>query len=636
MAGQRVIRRLVGSLAACALVATPTAVQATQDPSSGEASSSKNSARSDFTKRTESQRVDRFPTPTPDTFDCTEVFGLPSECGTVDLPLDYDKPKGATTEVAYLRVKATNPAQKIGTLFVNPGGPGGSGVEIASFAPYFLSPEINARFDIVGIDPRGTNFSDNVQCFRNIGEAAAATSGLNVPFPFSDEQERAYKISSKNVGLACSSTGQPLSGKMSTANVARDMDVMRRVMGDNQLTYLGFSYGSYLGTVYANLFPDRVRAVAIDGVLDPVAWAGTPGTQRIAQGVRTRSGEGAQKAIDEILRECKKAGPEKCLFATKGDPNRNYAKIVAELKENPLIFVDPDTGEEFVDLDYPLFIGFVLGDLYYPFAPEIVDFDLTFIYEILFEEFEEGSEAAELHDEMARSFIEEYTSREKNADVAADRKADLAESLGFGFPYYNGLDAYYGVSCTDSLDPTYVGNYATWAARAEATAPGFGPLWTWQSAPCAEKYWTVKDNDAYRGRFSADTANPVLVVGNYWDPATNYDGAVAAASLLPNSRLLSSDNFGHTAYGTSQCVTEAMDTYLLTRELPEAGTLCRSEFPVFEDPIFEDPFFEDELTVESVRPDEVREKAEAELAELIPNQDLPPVVPPTPGGTPRY
>ncbi|MGC1209191.1 MAG: alpha/beta hydrolase [Ornithinimicrobium sp.] len=631
MARPRVVRQLVGSLAAFALVATPAAVQAAQTPTSASTATAAVSAKADTTSKKEAKRVDNVRTPKPDTFDCTDVFGFKSECGTVKLPLDYDKPTGAKTEVAYLRIPAKDQKNKTGTLFLNPGGPSGSGIDIASAAPFFLSPAVLKKFDIVGVDPRGVNFSDNVQCFKNIGEAASMTTGLNVAFPANVKQELAYKKSSKNVGLACSSNGKPLSAHMSTANVARDMDVMRRMFGDKQLSYLGFSYGSYLGTVYANLFPDRVRAVAIDGVLDPVAWAGTPATQRIPEGIRTRSGEGAQKATDEILRKCKKAGPSKCLFATKGDPQRNYAKIVKELKKNPLIFVDPDTGEEFTDLDYPTLIGYLLDDLYYPFAPDIVDSDLTFFYEVLFEEFEDGSDAAELHDEMARAFIAEYKDREKSATAETTRKAAQAKSLGFGFPYPNGLDAYYSVSCTDSLDPFYTGDWSTFAARADSTAPGFGPLWTWQGAPCAEKYWTVEDGDAYRGRFTAKTANPVLVVGNYWDPATNYDGAVAAASLSTNSRLLSSDNFGHTAYGTSSCVTRAMDTYLLTSKVPRAGTVCRSEYPVFEDRRFAD----DGPSLKSVQPDEVREQAERALEEVTPNRDLPPVVPPTPGATAR-
>ena len=152
----------------------------------------------------------------------------------------------------------------------------------------------------------------------------------------------AFVKSSKAFGKACSTTGKPLSASMSTAEVARDMDVLRRMVGDKQLTYLGFSYGSYLGTVYANMFPDRVRAVAIDGVMDPVAWAGTVATTGTPQTQRIKSAEAAEKAMRGILSRCKKAGKDYCQLAAQGDPEKLYRAIMAELERSPLVFSDPD------------------------------------------------------------------------------------------------------------------------------------------------------------------------------------------------------------------------------------------------------------------------------------------------------
>ena len=120
------------------------------------------------------------------------------------------------------------------------------------------------------------------------------------------------------------------------------------------------------------------------------------------------------------------------------------------------------------------------------------------------------------------------------------------------------------------------------AAAADKRAPYFGRLWAWMSAPCATKTWTADDEDAYRGPFNRRTASPILVVGSEWDPATNYEGAVKAASLLPNSYLLSNDNWGHTAYGTSECATSAIDTYLLTRAVPAPGTYCHGDMQPFQ------------------------------------------------------
>jgi hypothetical protein len=159
-------------------------------------------------------------------------------------------------------------------------------------------------------------------------------------------------------------------------------------------------------------------------------------------------------------------------------------------------------------------------------------------------------------------------------------KAATASSVtGRAFPYDNSSDAYAAVMCTDGLHPGKAANWPAKAARADKRAPYFGRLWAWQSVQCARDIWKVRDEDAYTGPFTKRTRNTVLVVGSYWDPATNYYEAVSSAAKLPNSRLLSSDNFGHTAYGTSTCVTRAMDHYLLYKALPARGTVCKGEQP---------------------------------------------------------
>jgi len=245
---------------------------------------------SDRTSRTESKRVDAVPTPKLGWYKCYDI----AECATTRLPLDYDRPHGATTEIAVLRIKAKDQKHKIGSLFLNPGGPGGSATEFALFAPEFLSDSLLDRFDIVGVDPRGIGASANVRCFSSVKDQTAVLDLLNVPFPVTRAEEQRYVTGSKRLGKACSTTGRPLSGAMSTAEVARDMDVMRRAVGDRKLNYLGFSYGTALGQYYANMFPDRFRALVVDGVLDPTAWVGN--TRQILDD-RLRSSEGAYRAL---------------------------------------------------------------------------------------------------------------------------------------------------------------------------------------------------------------------------------------------------------------------------------------------------------------------------------------------------
>lgn len=559
------------------------------------------------TSPAESLRVDAVPTPSIDWFDC-EVVAPRAECGTVRLPLDYDKPRGATTEVALLRIRAASPNRRIGSLFLNPGGPGGSGIAIAAAAPYFLSQDLLAQFDIVGFDPRGTNFSDNVRCWPNFAAQEKALRGLMaVPFPMTPAENSGYVSSSVKFGRACSTTGRPMSAHMSTAQVARDMDVLRRALGDRALTYLGFSYGTYLGQVYANMFPDRVRAVVIDGVLDPLSWVGTPGNLGIPQTQRLRSGEGADKALREVLRRCRTAGPKYCMLAGEGNPQRIYEEITASLKQAPLEVRDPDTGEVYFEITYAMLIGWLLGDLYSPDGSMMVDADLTMVWTMLQEESTTTQRRTAVSGLSAR--LARMTPA-PSPNEAALRQA--AERAGWAFPYDNSPEAFQTVLCTDGLNPRFASDWPRYAANADRSAPGFGPLWTWASSPCASSTWTVTDATSYRGPFTRATAKPVLVVGNLWDPATNYAGAVRAASLLPNSRLLSSDSWGHTAYGTSRCVTRAVDIYLLSSAVPRPGARCVGDSQPFTVPL-----------------------DQGSHRRMAPTQPLPPVVPPLPGATPR-
>lgn len=535
----------------------------------------------DRTSAREAQRVDRVPTPKLDWFDCA-MFRPGADCASVDLPLDYDHPRGPKTSVAVLRIKATDQQHRVGTLFLNPGGPGGSGVEMAAAAPYFLGPDLLARFDIVGFDPRGTNYSDNVRCWRNPGEQADALSGLLIPFPWTPEETRAFVAGSRAFGRACSTTGRPLSGSMSTAEVARDMEMLRRGVGDRQLSYLGFSYGSYLGQVYANMFPDRVRALVIDGVLDPVAWAGTPATAGIPQTIRIRSGEGGARALREILHRCGKAGPDYCSFASAGDPGRNYRFIVASLKKAPLVVNDPEYGS--FTFSYADLTSNLLGMLYYPEGSSMISDMLDAVYTLLQPPAPLGTPAAARQAQARTALAKIQSERRTRAGTAKKSGADPFGNR-FGFPYDNSLEATESVLCTDGLNPPDAALWPAYANAADRLAPQFGRLWTWASAPCASRTWTVRDEDRYAGPFTHRTAHPVLVVGNYWDPATNYAGAVKASRLLPNSRLLRSNSWGHTAYGTSACVTSAVDGYLVTGTAPAPGTRCFGDAQPFTTPL---------------------------------------------------
>jgi pimeloyl-ACP methyl ester carboxylesterase len=535
------------------------------------------------TSAAERHRVDSVATPKLRWYAC---YGW-AQCATAHVPLDYDQPHGKQVSLALLRVKARDQKNRIGSLFVNPGGPGGSSVAMALASPYFLSDSLLARFDVVGMDPRGIGFSDQVKCFPDAARQAPAMTTLATGFPWGAAQQKTFLKAAAAEARACSTRGRQLAGAMSTAEVARDMDVMRRAVGDAKLTYLGFSYGTALGQYYANMFPDRFRAIAVDGVIDPTAWVGTRSTAGQVQDDRLQSADGAWKAFVELMRRCAAAGPTKCSFADS--PLKRFRTIAERLKKKPI-----SLGK--TKVTYPLFVGTVLGALYDADAgAEITEFTAA-LYQLTTPGYVPTKAKAKATDRMVRRMVK--------------------QAAGRAFPYDNSFDAYSAVMCTDGRHPTKGSSWPKAAARAEKRATYFGPAWTWSSVQCAGDKWTVRDEDAYTGPFTKRTRHPVLVVGSFWDPATNYADAVRASKLLPNSRLLSSNNWGHTAYGSSACATGTTDRYLLYRALPAKGTVCVGNAQPFRTVLTD----EDDVSAEAVAGLDLRTASPAQIAA----QGLPP------------
>jgi len=242
----------------------------------------------------------------------------PFECGTVQVPLDYNRPSGgATISLALVRLPAADQAHRIGSLFVNPGGPGGSGVDevLDAGSALFTGPgdEVRARFDIVGFDPRGIARSTALRCFGNPRQWGGAFTPF--AFPSTPEEEQIWIAADLFLDGNCARRGGSIADHMSTANVARDLDVLRRAVGDEKLSYYGVSYGSYLGVTYANLFPNRVRALVVDGVLDPIEWATGVGNEgsTVPFSTRLKSDVGAHATLQEFFRLCDAGGPA-CAF----------------------------------------------------------------------------------------------------------------------------------------------------------------------------------------------------------------------------------------------------------------------------------------------------------------------------------
>lgn len=481
---------------------------------------------------------------------CYRDHGLPFECGTVQVPLDHDGPANAAISIALVRLPAMGPGERIGSLFFNPGGPGGSGVDFVVGIARLVPAALRAQFDLVGFDPRGIARSTAVRCFGN----ARQWAGLLTPFafPVTPAEEAQWAAADQYLVGACDQRAARIIDHMSTADVARDLDLLRQAVGDELLSYVGYSYGSYLGVTYANLFPGRFRALVVDGVLDPVAWStGAPGTgSTIPFSTRLRSDQGAGATLDEFFRLCD-AGGANCAFG----PNaaQRYAGLAAQLRATPHVIVNPFTGQA-IPFTYSDLIANSLGAMYNSFSwPSFA---------------------------RLLAFIEAFA---EPAAIGAQLMA-LHEDLGLitkrGIPRYrNGPEGGTTVFCSDSDNP---GSYSAWsaaAAESEAQFGYFGRIWTWISSPCVN--WPTGAEDRFMGPFNTPTARPVLVVGNQFDPATRYEGAVTVHDLLPNSSLLTLHAWGHTSLFLSQCATVNVTRYLITGVPPPSGTLCEQDIVPF-------------------------------------------------------
>jgi pimeloyl-ACP methyl ester carboxylesterase len=484
------------------------------------------------------------PTPRVTWTACHQDLG-PFECGNVNVPLDHNG-NGGTVSIAMVKLPATDPSQRIGSLFLNPGGPGGSGVNFVLFAgPILFNDDVRARFDIVGFDPRGIIRSTPLRCFGNPAQWAPYFTPFI--FPMTPEQEAIWITADRYLIDACDRRGGEIMNHMSTASVARDLDLLRQAVGDEQLNYVGYSYGSYLGVTYANLFPDKVRALIVDGVLDPIAWSTGVGdeAETLPFSYRLRSDAGAQATLDEFFRLCD-AGGANCPFAP--DSAQRFADLADELLADPLELPDGSV------LDYSNLIGISLGAMYDSFS-------WPFFAQLLADI--EG--LANLNTVSARVQAFQHRPMYMPARI---------------FPHYpNFVEGFPSVVCSDSDNPD---NYPAWSAAGAAADEQFGyfgRLWTWVSSLCAE--WSGADQDRYMGPFTANTSNPVLVVGTQFDPATRYEGAVTVAGLLPNSALLTVHGWGHTSIFLSACADSAIASYLLTVATPAPGTVCEQDVVPF-------------------------------------------------------
>lgn len=517
-----------------------------------------------------------------------EPPALPTfECAEATVPLDHDEPDGPTTTLAVKRRLADDPQSRIGSLFVNPGGPGGSGVDFVSAADSTYSADVLARFDVVGFDPRGITRSDPLICFTSWEEFFEFYRFLPA-FPLTTAEERQVAAAFAGLGRLCEERGGEILRHMSTADVVRDLDLLRQAVGDEMLTYAGYSYGSQIGTTYANMFPDRVRAIMIDGVLDPVAWTTGARYRRggtaqdwarrsaLPVSTRLRSDAGSWATFQQFARLCHQAGPERCALA-EGDPLRRFADLAARLRARPAEL--PQGGGFLFRVGYDELVSLTVGALY---SPDIWPDYAEFVEEI--ERFSDPAAAAQSYTALTQRLgLDAATPGDPEGEEPPVEEPPFEEP-----PLQTPYEAPTAVLCADSDNPS-APRWWRWASEeADRRTPYFGRAWTWQSIACAA--WPARSvEDRYTGPWDARTANPVLVVGNRWDPATPYSGARTVARLLPGSRLLTLRGWGHLAAGQSECIDTAVAAYLLQGALPPVGTVCRPDREPFVEPVEGEP-----------------------------------------------
>ncbi|HEU5157416.1 MAG TPA: alpha/beta hydrolase [Streptosporangiaceae bacterium] len=488
------------------------------------------------------------------------------ECATAAVPLDYDAPRGRAIDIAVIRHRAADPARRIGSLFFNPGGPGGSGTQALPLFFSLFPQQVKERFDIVSFDPRGIGESTSVQCYPNAAAEQEALAGLPAGFPVGRAEQRTWIRLYADFARSCGARAAELIPHVSTANVARDMDLLRQAVGDQGMNYLGISYGSYLGATYANLFPGRVRALILDGNIDPVAAAtGRGEARRLAVTLRFGQDQGMAATVRAFLDLCGAADPAACAFSA-GSPaatRGKYATLLRRLRANPVTI----GGQVFT---YPLVVG-LSGVLVYATHPRpgLPGWSGTGALLQQLWAATEGAPAgaAAVSPEVARATV--APPAPLPALRPAIRQDDATEK-------YTGPEQQIAPVCADTPNPRDPRSYAAQAAFAFARSGPFGPFRAWAIEPCAT--WPVMDADRYTGPWDRPTARPVLVVNITTDPGTPYANGVAMARELHSARLLTVNGYGHTAlFNKSACADAIESAYLIDGTLPPAGATCEQD-----------------------------------------------------------
>lgn len=440
------------------------------------------------------------------------------------VPLSYDDPDGQTIEVEMVRLPAKDADKRVGSLVLNPGGPGGSGIEYARAARVVLSGKLIDRFDIVGFDPRGVGRSSPIDCLtdRQLDRFLELD-----PNPEVDEDVAVTVRQSKRFGQRCERNSPELTPNIGTPYVARDLDIMRSLLGDERLNFLGKSYGTFIGATYAELFPSRVGRFVLDGAVDPALT-----NADLARGQAI----GFEMALQRFAQWC--TDQKQCPLSDEPAAGvQQVADLLTQLEKSPL----PAEGDRPLTAAQAT-LG-IVGSLYSR---------------------EYGWES--LMYALDSAFDGDGLALQAEADWLTERRPD-------GSFANNANEALYAVNCIDRPDRSDPEQAEQQAAEWSQEAPVFGAALAWGNLPCY--YWPVPAVTE-PAPIAAPGAAPIFVIGTEFDPATPYQWSVSLAEQLDSGVLVSwKGGDGHTAYFSgSKCIDRAVDDYFIDGDVPDDGLEC--------------------------------------------------------------
>jgi pimeloyl-ACP methyl ester carboxylesterase len=460
---------------------------------------------------------------------CEKIF----ECTLLTVPLDYITPTGNTIQLAVIRKQATDPEHRIGSLITNPGGPGGSGVEVTKHSyssrpghPSHFGPQLRAHFDIIGFDPRGVGRSAPITCLTDT--QLDQYTALD-PAPSTPAEVDAVVAGVKTFDTGCFTHSATLLPYVGTPNTARDMDILRAVLGDRKLFYLGASYGTYLGAVYAELFPSHLARAVLDGALSPTLTTGQ---------VVSGHASGAHDEITRFVADCV-THPDCPLGKDATVAKKRLADFFTATRTHPL-----PTGTDRM-LDQARAETGVLVALYSsPTSWPILRQTLTMAM------------AGDGHGLL--TFADQYYGRDPQTGH-----------------YPNNVEAGFAINCLDHPGARSARDVQAELPDIAQVSPLIGALSAWRDLPCA--YWPVQPQSQPHPIHYAGSP-PILVVGTIHDPATRYPWAQDLANQLNSAVLLTYNGDGHLAYGRgSKCIDAAVDAYLALGTVPATGTVCQPD-----------------------------------------------------------